>query len=201
MIDTKEDIIFLKDLYAGRLVDNRLYKDGTNYTMNHFIILEKKNKLIGSVSSSPYTLYKDVFSDESYYINNAGKVIFKNENPEVIKLNINVINFLPVKQILITVADLFEKITEIPNFSFDKFQNFKKTYDFIEYCMIEDNFVEVNEEFINNLYDNLETIDALLIEKNEATVINKYTNLFAKKNSSEKRHLELVKDEGRRKLT
>lgn len=201
MIDTKEDIIFLKDLYTGIFLDHRLYKDGSKYSISYYLILEKKSQSIGSVTSNPYYLYKDIINNESFYINDMGKAIIINNNPEVVKWEINIIKFLPVKQVLKKVADLFEKITEIPNFSFNKFPNFKETYNFIESCMIEDNFIEVNEEFIINLYENIETIDALVLEENEEMIINKYTDFFAKKTPNEKRYLELVKDEGHRKLT
>ena len=77
MMEENDEMIFFKDLYAGRLVDFKILKDGNSRIKNRFIILKKTNKKIGGVGYKPYYLYKRIYHSDSFYINDQGKVIRK----------------------------------------------------------------------------------------------------------------------------
>ncbi len=212
MIEENDEIIFFKDLYAGRLVDLQILKDGNAQISNYLIILEKTNNKIGIVGNYPYYLYKEISSSDSFYINNQGKVIEINKDNDVIESKIEIIHFLAVKKILNLGLDLLENYKKLFDFNVDEFDDLERLYNFALKYNDEDNFTEVNIELINDLNLYLESFHYLLFQDTQSIVTDIYIDRLNQLNhrvekvlkpdtSKDKSHLELINCEDSRKLT
>ena len=212
--------MMLNSIYMGMLVEVIMFKDGTTRTSNYFIAFEKLEEIIGIVGSNPYILYKDIFSNDTFYINKKGNVIYNNNIKEISDINrwkIKIINFYSLKDVLIKARNLLELVSELHNFSYDYYKDFKELNIFVNQCLDDYNFVEVDSKLLRSLNDNLETIYGLVLDETEESIVNKFSNdlsiisrqkfiIVNKKNkkeniSEDSKHLKLIKNDDDNKLT
>ncbi|MDD2409627.1 MAG: hypothetical protein PHD03_02795 [Bacilli bacterium] len=212
--------MILNSIYMGMLVEVIMFKDGTTRTSNYFIAFEKLEEIIGIVGSNPYILYKDIFSNDTFYINKKGNVIYNNNIKEISDINrwkIKIINFYSLKDVLIKARNLLELVSELHNFSYDYYKEFKELNIFVNQCLDDYNFVEVDSKLLRSLNDNLETIYGLVLDETEESIVNKFSNdlsnisrqkfiIVNKKNkkeniSEDSKHLKLIKNDDDNKLT
>ncbi len=204
MMEENDEMIFFKDLYAGRLVDFKILKDGNSRIKNRFIILKKTNKKIGGVGYKPYYLYKRIYHSDSFYINDQGKVISKYRDDDVVESKMEIIDFYSVKEIFNKALYYIE--------SPEKYITSKDYVDFILKYVDEENFIEVNDELIQDLLNNLEYLHSTLYEIIEKHIVDNHdichSGLSQKAGKviefntfKNKRDLDQIKSEDSRKLT
>lgn len=208
MTKNEEHEIMFNRIYVGTLVDVKIFKDRTAQTSNYFIMLEKIGDFIGAVGSKPYILYKDIFSENTFYINENGNAICNNieKNSDIIKRKIQIVNFYPIKEIFKKASNLLDVVPEPINFNNDYFKNkdFIVSNNLVDQCLDEENFIEVDSKLLNSLQEGLEIIFDLVTDKNKLDHFSNYfSNILNSKENIPKdmKHIELIKNDDNKKLT